>query len=362
MGRVRLPGQGDVYFGPAGVWPAGQKKPPASVVKDYQKAVSNWLARGGLEAPPLVPEEGATCGDLAAAYLSYAEKTFRKRGKPTKLFGHANEVCKPMVRLFGDLPAECFGPQESRAIREELLRDGKRSKTTVQQYHARLKAMWGWAEREGIISQQAMLSVRAVVWFHPGILARETPGKKQPVPLEDVEATLPHIPEAGQAMIGVQLVSAMRPVEVVYLRASDLEETDGLLKYTASEDANKMAHKKIVRVVYFGDKGQAILQPWLEAARQEGPDAYLFPSLCKRQESDRADGYRLAIALACRKAGVKRWSPGRLRHTRSMETEGVYGLAGSSAELGHTSSNMTKKHYTHALRDELQRKIARESG
>lgn len=362
IGRVRLPGQGDVYFGPAGVWPAGEKEPPTEVEEAYRKAVADWLAAGGEKMVPRT-REGTKIADLAAAYLVHVEKTYRKRGRPTAEYRHTQAVCRPLGELFADVPADEFGAKESRAVRDELLRGQTCSKSTIQSYGARLKAMFAWGELEGMVAEQTMLAVQAVRWFGRGVMARETPGRKQPVPRGDVNKTLPHAPPHVQAMVNLQLVTGMRVMEVSYLRANDIiDEKNGLWRYEARDAANKLAHRGIPKVVYLGKKARKILRPWLKKARKQGPDTWVFPLTCRDPDWGRDNNYRNAIGDACEKAGVPLWSPGRLRHSRGIETERRYGEAAAQAELGHTSPQMTKKHYTHSLRDELARKVARESG
>ena len=70
--------------------------------------------------------------------------------------------------------------------------------------------------------------------------------------------------------------------------------------------------------------------------------------------------YGNAIAVACRRAGVKPWAPNRLRHSAATAIRKNYGLEAAQVSLGHSSANVTQ---TYAQRDaELARRVAAEVG
>ena len=364
MGRVRLPGRPDVYFGPAGVWPAQQRTPPASVAREYKRVIAEWLASGGEPAPPPVDTTNFSVCELVDAYKRHIEQTYRKRGKPTSLLSSVRSACRPLLRLYGDLPAARFGAGELRALRNELLRDGTRSKATVLQYAGHVRTMFAWGEQEGLVPEAVVAVLRGTRLFGRGHTARVTPGRKRPVAIEDVERTLPELPPAPRAMVQLQLLTGMRPEEVCYARAGDFTEDDGLLRYEAREDANKLAHLGVPKIVYLGPRAREIIRPFLDEARQHGPDAWVFTTRQVWNGAVRCytpTYYRRVVGEACARAGVPHYSPGRLRHTRLSQTRKRYTKDGAQAEAGHLHPEMTGR-YTDSVLDELARKIARETG
>ena len=50
----------------------------------------------------------------------------------------------------------------------------------------------------------------------------------------------------------------------------------------------------------------------------------------------------MAIWRACDKAGIPRWSPNRLRHTKATELRKQFGLDAAGAVLGHTKLETTQ--------------------
>ena len=51
--------------------------------------------------------------------------------------------------------------------------------------------------------------------------------------------------------------------------------------------------------------------------------------------------YFTAIRRACDKAGVPRWSPNQLRHTRATEVASKLGIEAARILLGHTDAQTT---------------------
>jgi integrase len=60
------------------------------------------------------------------------------------------------------------------------------------------------------------------------------------------------------------------------------------------------------------------------------------------------DSYRKAVQRAAEKAGVPRWHPNQLRHTRATAVRARYDLETARALLGHSSKEVTE---TYAERD-----------
>jgi integrase len=52
-----------------------------------------------------------------------------------------------------------------------------------------------------------------------------------------------------------------------------------------------------------------------------------------------------AVYRAARRAGVRQWSPGQLRHLRATELEEQFGAATAAACLGHATVDTTINHY-----------------
>jgi integrase len=78
-------------------------------------------------------------------------------------------------------------------------------------------------------------------------------------------------------MVRLQLLTGMRPGEVVAMRGLELEMTGPVWAYRPGSDAgphgrHKTAHRGQPRVVLLGPRAQEVLRPWLRPNLQE----YLF--------------------------------------------------------------------------------------
>lgn len=365
IGRVRIPGKKDIYFGPVGVWPANQRKPPKSVEDAYREAIADWLASGGEQVPPAVEVGDAPIlAEVVAAYLLFVEKNYRKRGKPTAVLNQTTNAVRYVLPLFAELPAADFGSKQWRQVRDAMLKNPDLSGETIQTYAGRLRALFSWAAHEGMVPEETADVVHATKWFGRGVKAPNRWKPRQPVPEKDFAAALPKLSPAVQAILRLQRLTGMRPREACYVRSGDITDIgDGLWIYQARDDCNKLAHRGIPKIVRLGPKSQVILLPFLTAARQRGEDTWLFTNrLGKPYETAYLDNL---VKTACEAAGVTAFTAGRLRHTRGSEIEKHYGKEGAQAQLGHTNSQMTGRYTSSArdeVREELLRKIARESG
>ena len=84
----------------------------------------------------------------------------------------------------------------------------------------------------------------------------------RPVPIEHVEAVLQHVSRQVAAMIQLQLLSGMRPGEVVLLRPCDVDRSGPTWVYQPA--FHKTDYRDIERTIFFGPKSREILLPWLD--------------------------------------------------------------------------------------------------
>ena len=208
--------------------------------------------------------------------------------------------------------------------------------------------------------------------------AKESTGVK-PVSDADVEAVRPLLAAPVGAMIDLQLLTAMRPGEVVIMRPCDLDTGGQIWQYTLTTHKTEHIDDAAAdpKIIDLGPRAQAVLREFLM------PDvtAYLFAPPAGRGsrgghhyrhktpggqtgrrlgERYTVDSYRRAITRACKAAGVGHWHPHQLRHTAATRIRRAYGIEAARALLGHRSI-MTTQIYAEMDRS-LVRKIVREVG
>ena len=381
----------DLYLGP---WPSGAKNPPDEVVRLYNRAVAEWLAGGGGHGPPsdLVGTaglgQGVTVGELIVRFWRHAERHYcRPDGTATNEPNNYRLALRPLRRLYEALPAADFSPMKLKAVRQVMIEAGH-NRRAINQRVGRIVHVFKWAVAEELVPVTTYQALKAVPGLQKGRSAAPEPVPVRPVSAEDVRAVLPHLLPEVAAMVEFQRLTGMRPGEVCGLRPCDLDRADPVWLYRPG--SHKTAYRGRDRVVPIGPRAQAVLAPWLSHP-DLGAEGYVFSprrameALLARRRSVRkskvqpsqrdrrrkgprrvpgerytTSSYDHAIARACERAGIPRWSPHRLRHAAATEVRRRFGLEAAQVVLGHAQANITE---VYAERDHaLAAKVAGEMG
>jgi integrase len=191
-------------------------------------------------------------------------------------------------------------------------------------------------------------------------------------------------------MVELQLLSGMRPGEVVVMRALDIDMTGKVWLYRPGSDRgphgeHKTAWRGHDRIIAIGPRAQEVIKPFLKTDLR----AYLFSpaesmeALWAEQRSKRKTkvqpsqenrrkrkkkrkpgarytvaSYGRAVAAACRKADavahqkdptipadqviIPHWHPNQLRHAKATEIRREAGLDAARVVLGHRSPRVTE--------------------
>jgi integrase len=263
-----------------------------------------------------------------------------------------------------------FGPKRFKALRQHMITSGL-CRGVINKRCGTVKRMIGWAVSEEMIPADIAHALREVKGLKRGRSeARETP-KVKPVPESIVAAALPFMPKPVAAMIRLQQLSGARPGEIVLLRTGDLNTAGNV--WTFMPMTHKGEHLERDRIVYFGPRCQTVLRPFLRtdlsayvfspaeaeadrtAERRKRRATPLWRSHVehqrkkkaktrKRPPRDRYDvgSYRRAIARACERADVPRFSPHRIRHSYATDVRREHGLEAAQVLLGHASADVTQ--------------------
>jgi integrase len=310
-------------------------------------------------------------------------------GRPTSEVGNIRRALRRLRQLYGHTPAGAFDGPSLKALREQMVRDGL-CRTRINKDVARVKRMYRWAVGENLAHAEVYRALAAVEGLRAGRSAAKEMDPVRPVPEAVVEATVPFLLPPVAAMVRLQLLTGMRPGEVIRMRGIDLDMRGKLWRYTPGSDrgphgAHKNAYRGHNRVILIGPRGQEIVREYLKTDLF----AYLFsprdaiaafraelrrqrkskvpPSQQGRpkQNPKRAPGarytgssYATAVADACRKADaaahaknpgvpaeevlIPRWTPNQLRHAKATEIRREAGLDAARVVLGHRTPVVTE--------------------
>ena len=336
----------------------------------YARLITQWRAR--VDAPeaslPLTVNGCLSINAVILQYLVFAAVYYRKHDKPTGEINNIRAALASLKKLFGRTPAEQFGPKDLELVRNSMI-DDDLCRKTINGRISRIKRMFRWASKEGLVPAIAYHGLLAVDGLKFGrSRARETL-RIRPVPDEHVNQVLLLLNRHVRAMVQVQLLTGMRPQEIRNLRTGDIDATSDVWIFTPW--THKTEHHGHVRKIAIGPRAQRILRPFLNP---KNPLASIFspkdaveelhsdrvkrrrskrqPSQLARQRKDRPkrtpaleynkNSYRRAITRACEKATVPVWKPNQLRHSCGTKIRRLYGLDGAAAVLGHRLGTVTE--------------------
>jgi integrase len=355
---VRLSGR-DVYLGPYGS--------PESEAR-YEAAVAEWL-KNDRKPPPRpsrrVPRDHLVVDELILAYLGFAKGYYVKGSKQTGEVRNIKDALRLASSHFGSTLVAEFGPVDLKIVRKAMAEAGL-CRNVVNARTNRIRRMFKWGVENQLVEPAVLQGLQAVAPLKKGrSAARETDGVK-PVPRACIDEVLRHVTRPVKAMIELQLVSGMRPGEVVLMRTCNIDMSGKTWEYRP--ESHKTEHHGIERVVFLGPQAQAIVRPFLKHDVQ----AYLFSPAdalqdlhqrraaaahvrrsadqlkrktkpCKQPgEHYTSASYCYAIHKACRTAGVHVWGPNRLRHNAATFLRKEFGLDAARVILGHTSAAVTE--------------------
>jgi integrase len=390
---------------------------------EYLRVIAEWESAGRTLSKPAEATD-LTVNELIAAFWPYAEKHYRRSdGTTTNELEDYRFTLRPLKRLYGHTPAKDFGPLALKATRQAMItgswltpeereqytNTGKPigvSRGVANQRTGRIRRMFKWAVENEPLPAMAYHGLQAVRGLQRDRCeARETDPVK-PVSVAQVEAVLPFLRPTVADMVRLQLITGMRPGEVVIMRGIDIDMSGPVWLYRPK--SHKTAHRGHHRIIAIGPQAQEIVRKYFKP----NVEGYLFspresveahnvekrlkrkskvqPSqICRkkrrprRQPGDRYDtrAYYIAIARACDQANPlpdhlgrrqkvdgkrestkewqsrltleekeeirawrrdHRWHPHQLRHTRATALRRQFGLDAARAVLGHHSPAVTE--------------------
>ncbi|MCZ6573186.1 MAG: tyrosine-type recombinase/integrase, partial [Planctomycetota bacterium] len=234
---------------------------------EYERLVGEWLIHGRQLPQEKSPGEGPTINELILAYWEEAQRYYQRDGKPTSELESMRLALRYVRRPYGRTFAKDFGPMALKVCREAMIEKGL-SRSVCNGYTKRIKRLFRWGVENELILASVFQALQAVRGLRKGRSpARETEPIR-PAREEHVEAVLPAVSVPVQAMIRLQLLTGMRPGEVVQMRASDIDRSRQVWTYRPQR--HKTDYRGHEREVALGPKAQAVLRPFVERAN-DGP-------------------------------------------------------------------------------------------
>jgi len=230
----------------------------------YQDLIAEWRIRNGD-----TDRYTLTVDDLALLYLDYAKLHYRKNGRETSEVHCTRSALRFLVAAAGQTRARSFGPKLLKEVRERMV-SAKLCRTTINSNVGRIRRMFKWAVAEELIPPTVLTALQAVQGLQAGRSTAIERPPVRPVSQAAIDAIHPFVSRPVWAMVQVQLLTGMRPGEVLSMRACDLNTGGRVWEYVPQ--SHKTQHHGRGRTIFLGPRAQEIVRPFLKADLQ----AYLF--------------------------------------------------------------------------------------
>lgn len=391
------------YYGP---W-NGRPPVPEDIQQQHDKKVAEWLANERRPLPKQAPARTAdsatasvTVAELVAAFWADAEKRHDKT--EMNLFGRA---LRPLLVLCAHESAEAFGPKRLKAVRELMIAGGYEylgpddeprvakpwTRRSINGLCRRIVAVFRWGVAEELVGEGVPERLKALRALRAGeredVLEAEP--KRTPPPT-DIEAVIAAATPTVAGMIRLQLLTGMRPGELVRMRPKDIDRAPkGVEKghWVYSPARHKNQHRGHARAVPLTPAAQEVLVPFLERRQGHPTNPVFSPADSEAErsaaraearatpagEGNRAgynartragkerrrppgksytpDTYRRAVEHACKAAKVERFSPYGLRRAAAVHARSLLGLEAVQQLLGHRHASTSEIYAAVSLRD-----------
>ena len=372
-------------------------------LKAYNRFCAELTSNPEVFLMPKEPESEITLDEVAAAYLEYAKSRFFDTQYTH--YEHYRVALGFAVGIYGHLPVDDLSPLKLKTIRDTMQREVQKgnpkkqrfSRNVINQYINRIRTVISWGVENELVSVGTLHALRTVKALPKGTPGTRETKRRQAVPDDVVEKTLPFLPPVIAAIVQIQRMTGCRPSEILEMRAGSIDRNrDAVLWYYILDHHKTERHTGQEKIIPLGKPIQALLVPYLEGKKKTeavfspaqamkernaelraNRKTKITPSQAERNEARAANpkqycefyddhSYRKAIEYAVQKANrqlsleqqIPHWTPYQIRHTAGTETSRTEGREKAQALLGHSTLETTNI-YDHSdlwIREELARK------
>ena len=339
-----------------------------------------------------------TIGKFIKKYVESIEQHYPelRDGKPNPKMIRIDQL-KPFLEPYAAWPVADFGPDELKAVQDAMVeyryfRDAKKknpvayTRTAINRVINEIYGMWQWGVGREITTEAQKQLLKEVRPLRAGRTSAKDRRKRASITLKEFEKVTGTLTSVVADICRIMWATAMRPSEVCRMRPIDISRDDAdCWLYIPGSDVgpigdHKTAHQQRVRAIPLTSEVQAILKPRIKSFKStdyifspvEAVQDYMDKRLADRKTpigygnrrgTNRKEHPMLrpgkmytsltlngALKRACKRVGVKRFTPYDLRRSAATRIRSELGKEAAKLLLGHVSTDTTEIY----LLDEVQ--------
>lgn len=241
----------------------------------YHRVIAEWEGRGRRLPPRSMPSASVsaspggqrlTINELILEYWAWATPYYS-----------ASElaIIRSGLRIlrehFGSTPAEAFGPNRLRVVREAMIRGKPEGphprepwvRTTINGQIHRVCRLFKWAASHEMLPATVYQQLKTVPALRRGRSPAPEPRPVGPVSTDFIERARPFLSRQVDALVQLQLLTGARGGELFTLRAIDILIDDRSGIWTIEPADHKTSHHGHARTIFLGPRSQEIIRPFL---------------------------------------------------------------------------------------------------
>jgi len=298
---------------------------PSIAERKYRGLIADLMLPGELSG-----DSGQLISDLWPAFVKDQESVNSPRWWAKKL-DKLKHIEAPLLRLYGHLPVNAFGPRCFHEVRKELASKG-RSRAYVNELSRKLRQAFGWGVGRELVDPGVLQKLQAVPMLKRGELGLVDNERVEGVDWKQIEATIPFLSDRNADVIRLLCLTAARPDELLRLKPSDVVDGVYRPRHHKTERWNRR------RVIPFGPVAMAILSKYPGGFDWLGGAHSLYT----------------AVRRACERGKIPYWFPYQIRHAALSRISLQHGKEIAQLVAGHSSPSMTER-YDHSGEDKVRR-------
>ena len=315
-----------------GPWPEYPKPPSAEIQAKYRALIA---------APEkkVIHPGGITVAILCDRITDWAAEYYRDQDKDRHAVmtgcGVMLAVCDPATLVESLLPSHIV------AMRETLVRQG-RTRQGVNKVLGFIRRILRRGCELGLVTPSVLTGCLVVQGLRPGRTVAPESIRRSGVADDVLQTTLIELKPMFADMARLQRCTGMRPNEVCRMRWAEIDQSSETWVYRPTR--HKCAWRGQSREIYLGPQAQTILRQWRYL---DGLPVFSPSRLggINTEVECAPTTYCRAVAAACKKAKVPKWSPQDLRKAAAQEFRDAFSLETSAALLGH-GVDVNQRHYS----------------